>query len=59
MQGKGVGILLEGSDGVLVEKSLKFAFRASNNQTKYEALLAGMRLACDMRVRRLVVRNNS
>jgi len=48
VQGSGAGIILEGSDGVLVEHSLKSAFQASNNQAEYEALLAGMRLAIDM-----------
>ncbi|RDX74026.1 hypothetical protein CR513_46276, partial [Mucuna pruriens] len=41
----GVGVVLEGPDGVLIEQSLHFDFRASNNQAEYEALLAGMRLA--------------
>jgi len=58
-QGSGVGIILEGPDRVLVEQSLKFAFRASNNQAKYEALLAEMRLAEDMGVKKLVVRSDS
>lgn len=44
---------------MLVEQSLKFAFQASNNQAKYEALLARMRLAVDMGVRKLVVRSDS
>ncbi|RDX66493.1 rnhA, partial [Mucuna pruriens] len=38
----GAGIILEGPTGVLVEQSLHFEFKASNNQAEYEALLAGM-----------------
>ncbi|RDX79747.1 hypothetical protein CR513_39788, partial [Mucuna pruriens] len=41
----GEGIILEGLEGVLIEQSLHFDFKASNNQAEYEALLAGMRLA--------------
>jgi len=59
VQGSGAVIILEGPDGVLVKKSLKFAFQASNNQAKYEALLAGMRLVIDIGVNRLVVRSDS
>jgi ribonuclease HI len=38
-------VVLEGPDGVMIEQSLRFAFRASNNQAEYEALIAGMKLA--------------
>ncbi|RDX94110.1 hypothetical protein CR513_23542, partial [Mucuna pruriens] len=43
--GSGVGIILEGLERVMIEQSLRFEFRASNNQAKYEALLAGVKLA--------------
>ncbi|RDY05633.1 hypothetical protein CR513_10508, partial [Mucuna pruriens] len=43
--GNGVGVILEGPEGVLIEQSLHFEFKASNNQAEYEALLAGMGLA--------------
>jgi hypothetical protein len=45
LRGSGVGVVLEGPDGVMIEQSLRFAFRASNNQAEYEALIAGMKLA--------------
>ncbi|RDX74961.1 hypothetical protein CR513_45217, partial [Mucuna pruriens] len=35
--GSGVGIILEGPDVVLIEQSLHFEFKASNNQAEYEA----------------------
>ncbi|MCI67194.1 gag-pol polyprotein, partial [Trifolium medium] len=44
IRGSGTGIVLEGPDGVLIEQSLRFAFKASNNQAEYEALIAGMKL---------------
>ncbi|MCI57074.1 gag-pol polyprotein, partial [Trifolium medium] len=42
LRGSGAGVVLEGPDGVLIEQSLRFAFKASNNQAEYEALIAGM-----------------
>ncbi|XP_068474819.1 uncharacterized protein [Phaseolus vulgaris] len=39
-QGSGAGVILEGPNGVLIEQSLRFAFKASNNQAEYEALIA-------------------
>ncbi|XP_072087199.1 uncharacterized protein [Arachis hypogaea] len=42
-QGSGAGILLESSDGIVLEHSLCFSFKASNNKAEYEALIAGLR----------------
>ncbi|GAU40178.1 hypothetical protein TSUD_292830 [Trifolium subterraneum] len=47
-QGSGAGIILENGDGVLIEVSLGLSFPTTNNQAKYEAFLAGLRLAEDM-----------
>ena len=47
-QGSGAGIILEGPNGVLIEQGLRFAFKASNNQAEYEALIAGMLFAKEM-----------
>ena len=41
----GAGVILEDMNGVSIEQSLIFIFETSNNQTKYEALLAGLKLA--------------
>ena len=49
-QGNGANVVLKGPNGLLIEQSLKFAFRASNNQAQYEALIAGMLLAKEMGV---------
>jgi len=40
-QGSGVGVILEGPNGLLIEQALRFTFKASNNQAEYEALIAG------------------
>jgi ribonuclease HI len=45
LKGSAAGIGLEGLDDLLIEQSLKFEFKASNNQAEYEALIAGMTLA--------------
>ncbi|XP_072071786.1 uncharacterized protein [Arachis hypogaea] len=42
-QGSGAGILLESSEGIILEHSLWFSFTASNNQAEYEAVIAGLR----------------
>ncbi|RDX86488.1 Retrovirus-related Pol polyprotein from transposon opus, partial [Mucuna pruriens] len=44
VKASGVGIVLEGLDGVLIEQSLLLEFKASNNQAENETLLAEMRL---------------
>jgi len=49
-QGSGAGVILEGPNGLLIEQALRFAFKASNNQAEYEALIAGMLLAKKMGV---------
>uniref|UniRef100_A0A151UDR6 Gypsy retrotransposon integrase-like protein 1 n=1 Tax=Cajanus cajan TaxID=3821 RepID=A0A151UDR6_CAJCA len=58
-KGGGVGIILEGPKQVTLEKSLKFSFKVTNNQAKYEALLAGLRLAHDLGARRVSCNSDS
>jgi len=41
-QGSGGGVILERPNGLLIEQALRFAFKASNNQAEYEALIVGM-----------------
>ncbi|GAU27362.1 hypothetical protein TSUD_55150 [Trifolium subterraneum] len=59
IRGSGAGVVLEGPDGVLIEQSLRFAFKASNNQVEYEVLIAGMRLANEMEVADLRAKSDS
>ncbi|PNX80925.1 gag-pol polyprotein [Trifolium pratense] len=40
IKGSGAGVVLEGPDGVMIEQSLRFSFKANNNQAEYEALMA-------------------
>ncbi|XP_072094204.1 uncharacterized protein [Arachis hypogaea] len=48
--GCGAGIRLEADDGFILEHSIHFAFKASNNQSEYEALLTGLRLCLDLEI---------
>jgi len=58
-QGSGAGIILEGKNRLLIEQALRFAFKASNNQAEYEALVARMLLAKEMDARSLLVKGDS
>uniref|UniRef100_A0A804HNE7 Uncharacterized protein n=1 Tax=Musa acuminata subsp. malaccensis TaxID=214687 RepID=A0A804HNE7_MUSAM len=49
-KGAGAGLVLVTPDGRSIERSFRFGFRATNNEAEYEALLAGLRLALEMRV---------
>nr|KYP75646.1 Retrovirus-related Pol polyprotein from transposon 17.6 [Cajanus cajan] len=53
-QGSGAGIILANPSGITIEQSLRFGFRASNNQAEYEALIAGLRLATEMNVKKVI-----
>ncbi|RDY12073.1 Retrovirus-related Pol polyprotein from transposon 17.6, partial [Mucuna pruriens] len=55
----GAGVILEGPAGVIIEQSLHFEFKASNNQAEYEALLAGMRLVQELEVKKLTTKSDS
>ncbi|XP_014522518.1 uncharacterized protein LOC106779014 [Vigna radiata var. radiata] len=57
--GVGVGVVLEGPSGFLIEQSLIFKFRASNNQAEYEVLIAGLALASDMGAQSLTCNTDS
>ncbi|PNY16673.1 hypothetical protein L195_g013398, partial [Trifolium pratense] len=59
IKGSGAGVVLEGPDGVMIEQSLRFAFKASNNQAEYEALMARMKLAKEMEVKDLRAKSDS
>jgi len=57
--GSGDRVILEGPNGLLIEQTLKFAFKASNNQAEYEALIAGMLLAKELGAQSLLVKSDS
>ncbi|XP_068486668.1 uncharacterized protein [Phaseolus vulgaris] len=57
-QGSGVGVILEGPNGLLIEQALR-AFKANNNQVEYEALIVGMLLAEEMGAQSLLAKSDS
>jgi len=54
----GAWVTLEGSNNVALAKSLHFRFKATNNQAEYEALLVGLRLAKEVRARKVKFRSD-
>jgi len=58
-KGAGVDIVLEGPNDILIEKSLHFAFRTSNNQAEYEAILAVLSLVREVGVKSLTCKMDS
>ncbi|XP_015935285.1 uncharacterized protein LOC107461311 [Arachis duranensis] len=57
--GSRVGVIIESNQGTQIELSLKFEFSASNYQAEYEALLAGLKLAKEVRAQKLVIFSDS
>ncbi|KAM1818376.1 hypothetical protein ACFX11_000177 [Malus domestica] len=58
-QGCGAGLVLTTPNKVAMKYALRFKFKASNNEAEYEALLAGLRLAKDLGVKRIDIFNDS
>jgi len=58
-QGSETMVILEGPNGLLIEQALRFAFKASNNQTEYEALVAERLLAKELGAGSLLVKSDS
>jgi len=58
-KGAGASIVLEGPNDILIEKSLHFAFKTSNNQVEYEAIIAGLSLAREVGVKMLTCKIDS
>jgi len=50
---------LEGPNKLLIKQALWFAFKANNNQTEYDALIAGMLLAKEMGAKSLIAKSDS
>lgn len=55
-QGAGVGVVLEAPDGEEVSYAVRLEFRATNNQTEYEALISGLEFAQTVRANKVKVR---
>jgi ribonuclease HI len=57
--GSGAGVVLTSPEGHKLNCAVRFGFKATNNAAEYEALLAGLRLAREMQVKRLIVNSDS
>ncbi|XP_074323582.1 uncharacterized protein LOC141660495 [Apium graveolens] len=57
--GAGSGIVLVSPEGHKLQSSIHFGFKATNNDAEYEALIAGLKLALEMKVENLNVFSDS
>ncbi|WOL05542.1 rnhA [Canna indica] len=52
-------IILENHQGLIaLERSLQFQLKANNNQAKYEALVIGLKLPCDTKAQKVIVKSD-
>ena len=58
-RGSGVGLVLVSLEKIIIEKSLRLSFSATNNKEEYEALLMGMIMVQNMGGKALKVFSNS
>ncbi|KAL0448079.1 UNVERIFIED_CONTAM: hypothetical protein Slati_1935800 [Sesamum latifolium] len=59
LAGSGAGVVLTSSEWDELEYALRFDFKASNNETEYEAPIAGIRMALDAGARNLIAYSDS
>ncbi|GAV84178.1 RVT_3 domain-containing protein [Cephalotus follicularis] len=55
----GVGLVLTSPDGWTLEHVLRFGFKATNNETEWEALIAGLTIAKHLEVQKLEASSDS
>ena len=58
-QGSGAGVVLFSPFEDVIEYSLRFSFKSSNNIAEYEALIAGMKLAKELHTKSLIDHSDS
>src|ERR1044072_3056588 len=58
-RGCGAGIVISASNGISIEQSLSFDFKATNNQAEYEACLTGLRTAYHLGAREVTICSDS
>ena len=57
--GAGAGIVIITPEGIRVERSFRLGFKASNNEAKYEALLARLRAVLNLGAQEMEVYSDS
>ena len=55
----GVGLQLKAPTGERIKQAIRLGFPASNNETEYEAILAGIDLAKSVSSEKLIIRSDS
>lgn len=55
----GAKMVLMMSDGSILEQALKFGFKANDNETQYDTLLAKLRIVVELQVKGFSVHWNS
>lgn len=59
LHGSGAGVILEGPNGISLDQSLRFGFKANCNLVEYEDLLARLRPSKEVNAQRVSCRNDS
>lgn len=53
--GSGVGVMVISPEGHKITVTVRFKFKALNNEAEYEGLIAELRLASNMKVENIVI----
>ena len=56
--GAGLGLQLEAPTGEVIEHAIRLDFLASNNEFKYEAIIAGLDLAISVSSEKIIIRSD-
>ena len=55
----GIGLQLRIPSGDKIEQAIRLGFSASNNESEYEAIIAGLKLAAALSANRLLIQSDS
>ena len=59
VQGTGIGVILQSTNGLMLGKGIRLGFEVTNNKVEYEALIYGLELAYYLNIKKLEVRGDS
>jgi ribonuclease HI len=59
LKGAGAGVVLIPSEGDILKYAIQLEFPATNNIAEYEGLVTELRLAKDLSIRQLLIRDDS
>ena len=57
--GAGISLQLKSPGGDKIDQAISLGFYASNNESEYEAILAGIELAAALSANKLIIRSDS